>query len=150
MTTWKGRRIEDVLAWFTSRPQDDLDGVAMVGLDMSKSFYSSLREVCGDHVQVIERFHVVPQAVDGLDRVLHSVQKQLDSDEAKDLKNLRKRWLQSPHQLDADELIARADWRRRFPELRAVIDGGQDLQMWCERKYAKPAREALLQLIARA
>src|SRR6266478_2618911 len=55
ITTWKGRRIEDVLAWFTSRPQDDLDGVAMVGLDMSKSFYSSLREVCGDHVQVIER-----------------------------------------------------------------------------------------------
>jgi transposase len=139
-----------VVAWFKSRPQDELDGVEVVVLDMSKSFYSSIREVFGDHVQVIDRFHVVQQAVDGLDRVLRSVQKQLDSAEAKDLKKLRKRWLKSPNQLDVDELIARADWRRRFPELRAVIDWVQDLRMWFERKYEKPARDALLKLIERA
>ena len=150
ITTFKGRRSEDVVAWFKSRPQDELDGVEVVVLDMSKSFYASIREVFGDHVQVIDRFHVVQQAVDGLDRVLRSVQKQLDSDEAKDLKKLRKRWLKSPNQLDVDELIARADWRRRFPELRAVIDWVQDLRMWFERKYEKPARDALLKLIERA
>jgi len=67
-------------------------------------------------VQVIDHFHLVKQAVDALDKVLRSVQQQLDSEEAKELKKLRRRWLASPNQLDIDELIARADWRRRFPE----------------------------------
>ena len=49
-----------------------------------------------------------------------------------------------------DELIARYEWRRRFPELREVIDWVQNLRTWFERKYAKPAREALLKLIERA
>jgi transposase len=150
ITTFKGRRAEDVVAWFKSRPQEELDRVEVVVLDMSKSFYSSIKEIFGDQVHVIDRFHVVKQAVEALDGVLRSVQKQLDSDEAKELKKLRKRWLKSANQLDVDELIARADWRRRFPELRDVIDWVQDLRQWFERKYEKPAREALLKLIERA
>jgi len=35
---------------------------------------------------VIDRFHIVKQAVDALDRVLRSVQQQLDAEEAKALK----------------------------------------------------------------
>ena len=35
-----------------------------------------------------------------------------------------KRWLKLPNQLEVDELIARGDWRQRFPELREVIDWG--------------------------
>ena len=101
-------------------------------------------------LQVIDRFHVVKQAVEALDRVLRSVKTQLEPEEAKELKKLRKRWLKLPNQLDVDELIARADWRRRFPELREVIDWVQDLRKWFERKYDKPAREALLKLIERA
>src|SRR5204862_4027706 len=63
---------------------------------------------------------------------------------------LRRRWLKSANQLDVDELIARYEWRRRFPQLREMIDWVQALRMWFERKYEKPAREALLQLIERA
>lgn len=139
-----------MVAWFKSRPQKELDQVEVVVLDMSKSFYSAIQEFFGDQVQVIDRFHVVKQAVDALDSVLRSVQKQLDPEEAKELKKLRKRWLKSANQLNVDELIARADWRRRFPELREVIDWVQDLRKWFERKYEKPAREALLKLIERA
>jgi transposase len=150
ITTFKGRRVEDVVAWFKSRPQKELDQVEVVVLDMSKSFYSAIEEVFGDHVQVIDRFHVVKQAVEALDSVLRSVQKQLDREEAKELKKLRRRWLKSANQLDVDELIARADGRRRFPELREVIDWIQDLRKGFERKYEKPAREALLKLMERA
>ena len=78
------------------------------------------------------------------------MQKRLDADEAKALKKLRKRWLQSANQLNVDELIARYEWRRRFPELRETIDWGQDLRRWFARKYDKPAREALGKLIERA
>jgi transposase len=150
ITTFKGRRVDNVVKWFKSHPQQELDQVEVVVLDMSKSFYSAFQEVFGDQVQVIDRFHIVKQAVDALDRVLCSVQQQLDGEEAKALKKLRKRWLTSANQLDIDELIDRADWRRRFPELREVIDWVQDLRKWFERKYEKPAREALLKLIERA
>src|SRR2546425_3268105 len=89
---------------------------------MCKSFYASIRQVFGDQVEVIDRFHVVQQAVGALDSVLRSVQKLLNPHEAKELKKLRKRWLKLPNQLEVDALIARADWRRRFPQLREVID----------------------------
>ena len=66
------------------------------------------------------------------------------------LKKLRKRWLKSADQLHVDELIARYEWRRRFPALREMIDWVQDLRRWFDRKYDKPAREALFKLIERA
>jgi transposase len=150
IATFKGRRADDVVAWFNSRPQDERDLVEVVVLDMSKSFFAAVKEVFGDRVQVIDRFHVVQQAVDALDGVLRSVQKQRDPEEAKDLKKLRKRWLKSANQLDVDELIARYEWRRRFPEMRETIDWVQDLRRWLDRQYEKPAREALLKLIERA
>src|SRR2546428_13939165 len=89
----KGRRADGVMAWFTSRPQDERDRVEVVVLDMSKPFFAAVKAVFGDKVHVIDRFHVVQQAVSALDAVLRSVQKQLDQAEAKGLQNLRKRWL---------------------------------------------------------
>jgi hypothetical protein len=58
----------------------------------------------------------VQQAVSALDEVRRSVPKQLDPEEAKARKKLRKRWLKSADQLQVDEWIARYEWRRRFPQ----------------------------------
>jgi transposase len=150
IATFKGRRAEDIIAWFKRRPQAELERVEVVVLDMSKTYASAIQDLFGESVQVIDRFHVVKLAVDALDEVLRSVQKQLDPEEAKELKKLRRRWLKSANQLNVDELIARYEWRRRFPQLREMIDWVQDLRLWFERKYEKPAREALLKLIERA
>jgi transposase len=150
IATFKGRRGDEVIAWFNSRPQDERDHVEVVVLDMSKTYYAAMQAVFGDRVHVIDRFHVVKQAVEALDEVLRSVQKQLDNDDAKALKKLRKRWLKSADQLNVDELIARYEWRRRFPQLRETIDWVQGLRTWFERKYEKPAREALVKLRERA
>jgi transposase len=133
IATFKGRGAEEVIAWFRSRPQAERDRVEVVVLDMSKSFFAAVQEVFGDRGHVIDRFHVVQQAVDTLDGVLRSVQKQLDPEEAKALKKLRKRWLKSANQLEVDALIARYEWRRRFPELRETIDWVQDLRRWFDR-----------------
>ena len=150
IATFKGRRAEEVLAWFRSRPKAELERVEVVVMDMSKTYASAIQELFGESVQVIDRFHVVRLAALALDEVLRSVQKQLDLEEAKELKKLRRRWLKSADQLNVDELIARYEWRRRFPQLREMIDWVQDLRIWFERKYEKPAREALLKLIERA
>ena len=150
IATCKGRRADEVMAWFTSRPRDERDRVEVVVWDMSKPCFAAVKAVFGDKVHIIDRFPGVQQAVSALDEVLRSGQKQLDQEEAKELKKLRKRWLKLPNQLEVDELIARADWRRRFPELREVIDWVQDLRKWFERRYDKPARAALWKLIEQA
>jgi transposase len=150
IATFKGRRADDVIAWFKRRPQAERKRVEVVVLDMSKTYAAAIQQLFGESVQVIDRFHVVKVAVETLDEVLRSVQKQLAPEEAKALKKLRRRWLKSANQLNVDELIARYEWRRRFPQLREIIDWIQDLRMWFERKYEKPAREALLKLIERA
>jgi transposase len=150
IATFKGRRADDVIAWFKRRAQAELKRVEVVVLDMSKTYAAAIQQLFGESVQVIDRFHVVKVAVETLDEVLRSVQKQLAPEEAKALKKLRRRWLTSANQLGVDELIARDEWRRRFPQLRETIDWVQDLRMWFERKYEKPAREALLKLIERA
>jgi len=116
IATFKGRRAEDVIAWFKSRPQDERERVEVVVVDMSKPYAAAIQEVFGAQVQVIDRFHVVQQAVEALDAVLRAVKNPLDPDEAKELKKLRKRWLKSSDQLNVDEIIARDDWCRRFPE----------------------------------
>ena len=122
LATFKGRRAEEVIAWFPSRPQAERDQVEVVVLDRSKTYASAIKALFGEQVQVIDRFHVVQLAVEALDGVLRSVQKQRDPEAAKDLKKLRKRWLKSANQLNVDALIARYAWRRRFPEWREVID----------------------------
>lgn len=150
IATFKGRRTEEGIAWFKGRPQAERDQVEVVVMDRSKTYASAIHQLFGEQVHVIDRFHVVQLAVSALDGVLRSVSQQLEAEEAKALKKLRKRWLQSANQLNVDELIARYEWRRRFPELRETIDWVQDLRRWFERTYDKPAREALLKLIERA
>jgi transposase len=150
IATFKGRRADEVIAWFKSRPQAERERVEVVVLDMSKTYFAAIKEVFGEQVHVIDRFHVIQQAVSALDEVLRSVHKQLDAEEAKALKKLRKRWLKAANQLDVSELIGRYEWRRRFPQLREIIDWVQDVRRWFDRKYDKPAREALLKLIERA
>ena len=101
---------------------------------MSKTFFSAIKAIVGDHVHVSDRFQVVQQAVSALDEVVRSVQKPLDPEEAKALKKLRKRWLKSADPLQVDAWIARYEWRRRLPQLRETLDWGQDLRPWFERK----------------
>jgi transposase len=150
IVTFQGRRADDVVAWLRSRPQEALARVEVVVADMAKPYAAAIKEVFGEQVQVIDRFHVVPQAVDAFDAVLRAVKNQLDKDEAKELKKLRKRWLKSSNQLHVDEIIARYDWCRRFPALRETLKWVQDLRKWFDRTYEQPAREALLKRIERA
>jgi len=133
IVTCPGRRADEVVAWFRSRPYEELLRVEVVVWEMSKAFFAAIKEVFGDQVHVIDRFHVVQQAVEALDAVLGSVKKQRDADEAKALQKLRKHWLKSADQLNVDELIARDEWQRRFPELRATLAWVQDLRKWFER-----------------
>ncbi len=78
IVTFQGRRADDVVAWFRSRPQEELARVEVMVADMAKPYAAAIKEVFGDQVQVIDHFHVVQQAVEALDTVLRAVKNQLD------------------------------------------------------------------------
>ena len=98
----------------------------------------------------MDRCHVVQQAVGARAGVVRSIKTPREPAEAKERKKLRKRWLKWPNQRAVEAWIARADWRPRFPERRAVLDWVQDLRKWFERQDAKPARAALWKRIEQA
>lgn len=116
LPTFKGRRGEEGIAWFQSRPHAARDQGEVVGMDMSKTYASAIQALCGEQGHVIDRFHVGQLAVSALEGVLRSGSQQRDAEEAKSLKKLRKRGRKSANQRDGDALIARYAWRRRFPE----------------------------------
>ena len=134
IATLKGRRADEVIAWGKSRSPDESNKVEVVVLDRSKTYFAAVKEVFGDHGQVIDRFPVVQQAGGALDEVRRAVPKQLAPADAKALKKLRKRWLKSAAQRTGDALIARDEWRQRFPPWRATIDWVQDLRRWFNRQ----------------
>jgi transposase len=134
MATCKGRRPEDGIAWCHRRPQDERDLVAVVVLDKSTACFAAVKEVLGARVPVSARVHIVQQAVEALDGVWRAGQKRRGPEEAKDLTQLRQRWLKSANQRDVDAWIARDEWRRRCPELRATIAWGQDVRRGCDRQ----------------
>jgi transposase len=131
--TLQGRRADEVVAWFRSRPPKALRSVDVVVVERSKACFTALKEVLGDQVHVIDRLHVVQHAVEARDAVWGSVKQQRDKDEANALKKLRKRWLKSADQVEVDALIARDEWRRRVPEWRETLDWVQNLRTWFER-----------------
>jgi transposase len=133
MATCQGRRAEAVMAWVTSRPPAARDQGAVVVGERSKPSASALQPLFGAQGHGIDRCHGVPRAVDALDGVWRAVQKQRAPGEAKARKQRRKRWLQSANQRNVAALIARAAWRRRFPEWREVLDWGHNVRTWCER-----------------
>jgi transposase len=126
MATFQGRRAEEGIAWCNRRPHAERQRVAVVVWEMSKTFLAAVKAVCGDHVHVIARFHVVPQAVSALDAVWRSGPKPLDPEEAKARKQRRQRWLKSSAPLTVAEWMARDEWQRRFPALRETLAWVQD------------------------
>jgi transposase len=93
LTTVKGRRVEDVVAWLQSRPHAERGGVEGVGVEMFTSFDAAMAQVFGDQGEVLDRFHGVQHAVGALDAVWRSGQKHLPPEEAKARTKLGTRWL---------------------------------------------------------
>ena len=132
IATFKGRQAEDVITWFNSRPQVERDRVEVVVLDMSKTFLTAIKAVFGDHVHVIDRFHVVQQAVSALDEVLRSVQKQLDQEEAKELKKLRERWLEVSRSAACRRVDRALRVAAAYPRCEKRLTGCRILRKWFE------------------
>jgi len=147
-----GRGKDLLVAWLRSRPAEELARVETVVIDMSKIYEPAVREVFGSRVLVIDRFHVMQQAVEALGKVHIAIKRQLGKDEVRQFDELRRLWLRSYRagKISAERAMERLEWFRRFPQLEAAVEWVQDLRVWYGRRYVGPARKALSVLIERA
>lgn len=145
-----GRSKDDLVKWFRSRRKEELALVKSVVTDMSSVYAAAVREVFGDGMLIIDRFHVVKLAIDALEEGARALRKELTKEEAKRMKKLRKMWLKPWRQLDFSLLMERTEWLQRFPQMQQAIEWVQDLRDWFHRRYAKPAAVALQRLAERA
>lgn len=129
-----GRSKDALVKWFRSRPQEELALVEAVVTDMSSVYAAAVREVFGEKILIIDRFHVVKLAVDALEEGARALRKGLDKEEeAKRLKKLRKLWLTPWQELELPVFWERLEWLRRFPQMQEAIDWVQDLRGWFDR-----------------
>jgi transposase len=145
-----GRSKDELVSWFRNRPKEELALVKAVVTDMSSVYAAAVREVFGEEMLIVDRFHVVKLAVDALEEGARALRKELDKEEAKRMKKLRKLWLKPWQQLDFSLLMDRLEWLRRFPQMQQAINWVQDLRSWFDRRYVKPAAAALERLAERA
>jgi transposase len=147
-----GRGKDVLVEWLRSRPAHELARVETVVIDMSKTYEPAVREVFGLRVLVIDRFHVMHQAVDALGKVHIALKRQLGKGEARKFDQMRRLWLRSTSdgRLSAEQAMERLQWLWRFPQLQAAVLWIQDLRAWYARRYVSPARRALSELIDRA
>jgi len=150
LTVLEGRSKDAVVAWLSSHSAEELAAVEVVVTDMSSVYAAAVREVFGERVLVIDRFHVIKLAVEALEEVRRAIQKQLSQDEVKQLKKMRRLWLKPAQDLTIEQWVARLTWLERFAPFKEVLQWVQELRGWFDRRYAKPARAALERLIAKA
>jgi len=143
IVTFQGRRADEVVAWFRSRPQEELARVEVVVLDMSKTYFgpSKRSRRSGAGHRPLSR---VQQAVDALDAVLSAVKKQRDTDEAKELKKLRKRWLKSSSSSMSTRSSRVTTGSGVFPRCARRLPGTGFKKMVRFVNIINPALEALL------
>jgi transposase len=150
ITVLEGRSKDAVVAWLRSHTAEALAAVEVVVTDMSSVYAAAVREVFGERVLVIDRFHVITLAVEALEEVRRMMQKQLSPEEATQRKKMRRLWLKPARDLTIEQWLARLTWLERFPPFKEILQWVQELRGWFDRRYPKPARAALERLIAKA
>jgi len=114
LTVLEGRSKDAVVAWLRSHTAEELAAVEVVVTDMSSVYAAAVREVFGDRVLVIDRFHVINLAVKALEEVRRVMQKQLSPEEAKQLKKMRQLWLKPVKDLTLEQWLTRLNWLEHF------------------------------------
>lgn len=122
------REKEALVAWLRAeRETGRLSGLQEATTDMCSLFTEAVREAFGERVRlVVDRFHVMKNFQDRLEKARREIQRRLPPEAAKGLKGLRWLWITNPENLSADQRQELEELNELYPELRAL----HDLREW--------------------
>ena len=113
-------REKDALAAWLREKRDAgrLAHVEEVTTDMCTVFTQAVRAVFGDAVRlVIDRFHVMKNFQDRMEKARRAIQRELPAEAAKGLKGLRWLWITNPENLSPDQRQELEELNELYPEL---------------------------------
>ena len=149
------RRVLDVLesrdkaavtAWLTTHRESGLLAqVEEVTTDMWEAYAQAACEVFGLPVRiVIDRFHVMKNFQQQLERARRAIQRELSAEAAKALKGMRWLWITNPENLDANQRQELEELKILFPELGRLHDLRESLRaIFEDHRVNRPATAAL-------
>jgi transposase len=118
-----------------------------VTTDMWDGYVTAVRDVFGDTVRVtIDRFHVMKNFQEHLTDARRQIQRELDKEEAKELKGTRWLWVTNWENLDAAQQAELTRLKERFPRLRELVDYREALRRLFEDRSIADASAGTEQL----
>jgi transposase len=126
----ENREKEPLVQWLTAqRDAGLLAEVVEVTTDMWEGYAEAARAVFGSEVRVvIDRFHVMKNFQDRLEKARRDIQKTLPAEAAKGLKGLRWLWITNPENLDDDQWQELQELKELIPELGRLHDLRESLR----------------------
>jgi transposase len=100
-----------------------------VTTDMWDGYVNAAKEVFGQAFRVtIDRFHVVKNFQEHLVHARREIQRELDKEQAKELKGTRWLWATNPENLTQQQRLELDGLKQRFPRLQQLVEQRESLR----------------------
>lgn len=118
-----------------------------VTTDMWDAYAAAAGEVLGSRVRIIvDRFHVMKNFQDCLDKARREIQRELPKSDAVELKGSRWLWLTNAEKLSVEERQELDRLKRQFPELGRLSDHREELRGIFEDREIRTAAVGTIHL----
>src|ERR1700734_473659 len=125
----EGREKDLIVKYLRENKDGLLARLEEVNTDMWDGYVNAAKEVFGQDFRVtIDRFHVVKNFQEQLSHARREIQRELDKEQAKQLKGTRWLWLTNPENLTLEQRQEMESLKERFPRLKQVVEQRDSLR----------------------
>ena len=118
-----------------------------VTTDMWDGYVNAAKEVFGQPFRVtIDRFHVVKNFQEQLTHARREIQRELDQEQAKELKGTRWLWVTNPENLTPEQRKELEALKERFPRLKQLVEQRESLRAIFEDRSIQDAASGVNRL----
>jgi transposase len=136
----EGRDKDLIVNYLRANKEGLLQQLEEVTTDMWDGYVNAVKEVFGQTFRVtIDRFHVVKNFQEQLIHARREIQRELDKEQAKELKGTRWLWVTNPENLTEEQRQELAVLKERFPRLKQLVEQRESLRAIFEDRSIQDA-----------
>ncbi len=136
----EGRDKDLIVNYLRANKKGLLQQLEEVTTDMWDGYVNAVKEVFGQTFRVtIDRFHVVKNFQEQLIHARREIQRELDKEQAKELKGTRWLWVTNPENLTEEQRQELAVLKERFPRLKQLVEQRESLRAIFEDRSIQDA-----------
>ena len=125
----EGREKDLIVKYLRENKNGLLAQLEEVTTDMWDGYVNAAKEVFGQDFRVtIDRFHVVKNFQEQLSRARREIQRELDKEQARELKGTRWLWSTNPENLTQEQRQKMETLKERFPRLKQLVEQRDSLR----------------------